>query len=127
VAVAPPGECWLWQGALDKKGYGVYGKPRRFAHRIVYEEIVGPIPAGLTIDHLCRVKCCVNPAHMEPVTIGENVLRGESVPAQNARKSHCHRGHPLSGDNLYVCPTEPSRHRRCRECRRMRERAKAAA
>lgn len=69
-------ECWPWLGAVGSHGYGIYGRPRVLAHRWAYEHFVGPIPVGLVIDHLCMEKTCVNPAHMEPVTIGENVRRG---------------------------------------------------
>lgn len=69
-----PGGCWLWTGSQDGKGYGKTGRGR--IHRIVYEELVGPIPDGLQLDHLCRVRNCVNPAHLEPVTGRENVRRG---------------------------------------------------
>lgn len=80
-SIRTPGGCWLWQGALNTKGYAVLsvggrGGRRHYAHRLSYEIHVGPIPAGLQIDHLCRVRRCVNPAHLEPVTNRENVLRG---------------------------------------------------
>jgi hypothetical protein len=72
-----------------------YGKSRNTsAHRVIYELLVGPIPAGLTIDHLCRNRACVNPAHMEPVTLRENILRSpSSATAVNARRTQCPRGH----------------------------------
>jgi hypothetical protein len=82
------------------------------AHRIVYMLLVGPIPFGYALDHLCRVRRCVNPAHLEPVTIAENVLRGEGTAARHARQTHCLRGHPLSGDNLVVYGGD----RHCRAC-----------
>ena len=77
--------CWLWTGALDKYGYGYVswrqsGKKRHFiAHRLIYEELVGPIPDGLVIDHLCRVRHCVNPNHLEPVTQDENLRRAREA------------------------------------------------
>jgi hypothetical protein len=110
-----PDECWPWTAAVGKHGYGVLGVgPHKTttAPRFAYELLVGPIPKGLTIDHLCRNRLCVNPNHLEVVTRGENVLRGESVPAQNARKTHCKRGHLLAGDNLIIT----SQGRRCRAC-----------
>jgi len=113
--------CWDWVGS---KSWG-YGMVRRKgyhdskAHRISYERHVGPIPAGLTIDHLCRNRACGNPAHLEVVTMRENALRGGGPPAQNARKTHCPRGHPLSGANLY---RYPSGRRWCRICRRESQR-----
>lgn len=73
--------CWIWLGELNRNGYGrvcVKGK-RPVAHRHVYETLVGPIPEGLLLDHLCRVRCCVNPSHLEPVTPKENTLRGDAV------------------------------------------------
>jgi hypothetical protein len=82
--------CWLWTGARTTGGYGllkVDGRPE-YVHRLSYEHHVGPIPDGLQLDHLCRVRCCVNPAHLEPVTGTENIRRGEP-----ATRTHCPRGH----------------------------------
>lgn len=113
--------CWNWLAATTRKGYGqvsVQGVHKR-AHRVAYELLVGPIPEGLTLDHTCRNPRCVNPAHLEPVTSRENVLRGEGISARNARKTRCKRGHPLSGENLY---TTPSGQRRCQECAKARQR-----
>ena len=110
-----PDSCWRWTGAHSIKGYGYFGTPEGTAqaHRWIYQQLVGPIPPGLTIDHLCRVRDCMNPAHMEPVSRGENVLRGNGHSAQNARKAVCKRGHPFTGDNLYP----KNRRRHCRACR----------
>ena len=107
------GACWVWKGHLCR-GYGqfcLHGK-RQPAHRAVYEALVGPVPDGLVIDHLCRNRACVNPSHLEAVSFRENVLRGVAPSAQNARKTHCIRGHKL--------PDKPQR--RCLACRRQRYR-----
>lgn len=91
--------CWLWTGPPNRKnGYGRFSD--KYVHRIAYTLLVGNIPKNLTIDHLCRVRLCVNPDHLDVVTLGENVLRGESVSGINARKRYCIRGHKLSGRNL---------------------------
>lgn len=98
------GRCWIWTGAL-RKGHGEFRRARRSlvaAHRFVYELEVGQIPPGLVIDHLCRVPRCVNPAHLEAVTNVENVLRGNSLPARNARKTHCLNGHEFSPENTRI-------------------------
>ncbi|TDD77726.1 HNH endonuclease [Actinomadura rubrisoli] len=79
-------------------------------HRFVYESLVGPIPEGLVLDHLCRVRACCNPAHLEPVTDRVNILRGASITAANARKTHCDHGHEFTSQNTY-------RHRGRRLCR----------
>ena len=109
--------CWLWT-ASTRNGYGQIGAGGRFgknlsAHRVAYEMLVGPIPEGLQIDHLCRVTLCVNPKHLEPVTLQENVLRGENFIAKKARQTECLRGHPFSGANLY---TDPKGKRKCKIC-----------
>lgn len=111
-----PGGCWLWTAAQDQKGYPLFAWHRVLvkAHRFAYERMVGPIPKGLTLDHLCRVRNCVNPEHLEPVTNRVNVLRGRGVTAVNAIKTHCLRGHPLSGYNLYTPPG--TNWRACRTC-----------
>ena len=92
------GECWVWKGAPIKNGYGQYrrkGTRSCYVHRLVYEALVGPIPEGKFLDHLCRNRLCVNPGHLEIVTNRENVLRGVGPTAVNAQKTHCKRGHPL--------------------------------
>lgn len=116
------GTCWLWTGSLNNRGYGqVAGPDGRLllAHRAVYELFVGPIPEGLTIDHLCRVRACCNPAHLEPVTHAENVLRGLSPSAVHASATHCPQGHPYDDENTHL-----SREgwRSCKECNRSRAR-----
>lgn len=111
--------CWLWTGATARNGYGQVGIDgrTRSAHRVSYEALVGPIPDGLVIDHLCRVRHCVNPDHMEPVTSGENTRRGAS-----AQVERCVNGHPLVAPNLHVRQNRPGR-RECRVCNFTRRRA----
>lgn len=119
--------CIEWIGGLNGVGYGQFYKGRTslnetgktYAHRWSYEYHVGPIPEGLHLDHLCRNRACCNPEHLEPVTPGENVLRGVGGSAMNARKTHCPAGHPLSGDNLRVAS---GNERHCRECERAQSR-----
>lgn len=115
------GECWTWLGQLTK-GYGrvkYQGKKWR-AHRLTYELFVGPIPDGLHLDHLCRNRACVNPAHLEPVTNAENLRRG-ITPPQNVRKTHCQRGHEFTEENTYWVPNRPGE-RQCKACRRIHKR-----
>lgn len=108
--------CWVWQGSLNPKGYGScrLGKRTALAHRASYMVFVGPIPDGLTIDHLCRNRSCINPAHLEAVTHRENLLRGHTVTAANAAKTHCVHGHEFTPENTYLGPTGS---RACRVCR----------
>src|ERR1035437_3014013 len=108
--------CWLWTAAVDKDGYGLFKLSGRMvrAHRFAYEQAKGPIPHGLTLDHLCRVRCCVNPAHLEVVTVRENTLRGNGPAGRNARKTHCKQGHPYTESNTYQRHTE--RERICKTC-----------
>lgn len=105
-------------GPLFPTGYG-HCKPRpvtreQYAHRAAYQYLRGPIPDGLQLDHLCWVRRCVNPAHLEVVTARVNTLRGENPAAQNARKTHCHRGHPFDEANTYW---RPDGGRDCKACR----------
>lgn len=115
--VTPDDGCWLWQGVLNDRGYGNmylgYYKMGS-AHRVSYEINVGPIPAGLQLDHLCRNPPCVNPAHLEPVTPRENIRRSTAPSALNMVKTHCVAGHPLSGPNLRV---NAAGHRICHQCK----------
>src|SRR5438132_887862 len=108
----PNSGCWLWTGILSYGGYGrVKFKGKHYAaHRVSYEASRGAIPMGLQIDHLCRVRSCINPDHLELVTCRENLLRGNTLQAANARKTHCPAGHPY--DVVYA-PAE----RGCRRCK----------
>lgn len=109
--------CWLWSASRNQDGYGLFSIEGRHnvAHRVAYEWLIGPIPTGLQLDHLCRVRNCVNPEHLEPVTCRENVLRGEGLAAINARLTHCSKGHPYVGENLIP---KAGGGRRCRACKR---------
>lgn len=120
----PNSGCLLWLGSVDRGGYGKVwvkdGPGRgtyRKVHRVAWEAANGPIPAGLQIDHKCRVRSCVNTAHLEAVTHAENILRGLSFSAQNKRKAHCLRGHPFAGDGIHV---DPKGRRVCMACVRAR-------
>jgi len=110
--------CWLWAGHIRSDGYGgIWNSIKNqydVAHRVVYEAIVGKVSESLQLDHLCRVRSCINPSHLEPVTRKENILRGEGLAAKNARKTHCHNGHSLSGGNLKI---DSSGARQCKICK----------
>ncbi len=117
------GGCWLWLGDTAGNGesnqYGrirVNGKAWR-AHRLSYVNANGPIPDGLVIDHLCRNRLCINPAHLEAVPQRVNVMRGEGVGAANARKTTCANGHPFTPENTIVCARRGGTFRGCRTCR----------
>jgi hypothetical protein len=115
------GDCIRWTGRLNVKGYGqigVDGKSRA-AHRVAYEVLVGPIPAGLEIDHLCRVRDCINVQHLEPVTHLENVRRRRDNPDE------CVKGHPFNEENTYWF-NQKGRSNPVRKCRRCRKESNAA-
>ena len=134
IEVTPEG-CWRWTGHTNAAGYAMMRLNTRTvsAHRTAYEAHVGPIPKGTQLDHICHTESdcpggltcphrrCVNPAHLEPVTPTENVMRSNAPAAVNARKTHCNRGHELAGANLKI---ESNGHRRCVECRRVQQNAR---
>ena len=117
----PETGCWEWPSPrLNRDGYGQIKFIRRFmtAQRASHVLFIGPIPDGAEVDHLCRNRACINPAHLEAVSRRENILRGNNQAALNARKTHCKRGHPLSGDNLVLVQTGKQRVARgCKTCR----------
>ena len=106
--------CWIWIGAKSLAGYGRFQSDGHLslAHRVGYRALVGPIPSGLQLDHLCRTPSCVNPAHLEPVTAKENIRRHHSI------QTHCSQGHEFTPANT----RSHKRHWRiCRQCSRIRE------
>lgn len=111
--------CWEWMGAKIHNGYGVIGDGgrSRAAHRVAYEIFVGPIPDGMSIDHLCRNRACVSAEHLEAVTTRENVLRGAGISAENAQKTHCLRGHEFTPENIYWIKNPYGPGRECRTCK----------
>lgn len=119
VTPEPNSGCWLWLGSVNNRGYAVIWagtNQTSLAHRLVYEALIGPLLPGLVIDHLCRVRCCVNPAHLAQVTSGENSRRGQWP---NSAKTHCPKGHPYEGANLFI---NNRGRRECRTCKRARNR-----
>jgi hypothetical protein len=109
--------CWIANGSPNTTGYkqiSIGGK-RRVIHRVLYELLIGPIPSQHVLDHLCRVRACCNPLHVEPVTVYENTLRGKSPTAEYARRTHCDYGHPFTIANTYL---RNDGGRRCKTCRK---------
>lgn len=128
-----PDGCWLYTGALMADGYARVKDAgpdlALLVHRVTYEALVGPIPGGLVLDHLCRVRNCVNPAHLEPVSGRENLIRG--VAARLGERTHCAEGHEMTPANTVLNKRklkggEPSPSRVCRECKNAYYRAKNA-
>jgi hypothetical protein len=129
ILLSPAG-CWLWTAAKKPTGYGVYStrspghKKTWNAHRYVYEYLIGPIPEGLSLDHLCRVRHCVNPQHLEPVSIRTNLLRGQGTTGAKSRQTHCIHGHIFDAANTSIRPNGTRTCKRCRNERLYRLRRK---
>lgn len=133
VSPEPNSGCWLWVGKVNYSGYATDNVPigngkhkSPLIHRVSYEHFAGPIPHGLVLDHLCRVRCCVNPRHLEPVTQSENLRRGVYTDhkgrqlfirkaAEVGQKTHCVHGHEFTPENIYSPPSRP-RERQCKQC-----------
>lgn len=115
VSPEPNSGCWLWSGSVNEDGYGTFSTPNNSvgAHRLAYRMFRGATPIGLELDHLCRVRCCVNPYHMEAVTHQENCRRGLAGATQLA-KTHCPQGHEYTESNTIRWRTKRS----CKECHR---------
>ena len=126
TAIKVNGGCWEWQQFKDKDGYGqtfVWDGKKSIstrAHRLMYELLVNKIPEDMVIDHLCRNRPCINPAHMEVVTVRTNTLRGFGPGAYNARKTHCKRGHEFTKENtINTIGSTGNRNRNCKLCKAM--------
>lgn len=122
--------CWTWTASLGPGGYGQFCLRRGVlvrAHRWSYEAMVGPIPVGLVLDHLCRNRACVNPDHLDPVPNRVNLLRGTGFAATRAAQTKCRAGHPFDQANTYVKANGSRNCRACKQAADRRSRAKASA
>lgn len=128
VQPCPMSGCWIWVGAWISNGYGHAraNAKRVLSHRLTYQVLIGPVPDGLQLDHLCRVRACCNPRHLEPVTAQENARRGDGGKETARRKmamTHCKRGHSLAADNTYrVLMPNGNVSRKCKQCQQLRKR-----
>lgn len=121
IQVTPDGH-WIWTAGQTTTGYGkttYKGLRTRKAHRVVYALLVGPVPDSLDLDHRCRIRLCVNPDCVEPVTRGENLLRSPLVGKYRSRWTECPRGHPFDEANTYRAPGTGKR--ACRACSHARD------
>lgn len=111
------GPCDIFPGYINKDGYGILNG--KAAHREAWIKKNGPIPSGLEVDHGCRNRACRNVKHLQLLTHRDNLLAGDTIPARHAKRTHCGKGHPFSGENLFI-KTDGTR--ACRECSRTRQR-----
>ena len=114
------GPCWLWTGGKDSDGYAVFKVDGVSvnAHRWYYQIVNGELKSFIHLDHLCRIRHCVNPEHLEPVSNQENLLRGLTFQAFNSQKTHCPRGHEYNSTNTYITKGNT---RACRVCQRLHQ------
>ena len=133
IEVDPRTGCWLWRGHRDPRGYGRFSPPGRrtsakvssLAHRWAFERFIGPVPAGLVLDHFyCDTTSCANPCHVRPATQRENVLRSDSPVAWRLAQTHCKRGHEFTPQNTCV---RPDGRRKCKRCNADAEALRRAA
>lgn len=118
------GDCLVWQGGLSK-GYGRVSFKGKYVntHTIMYQGLIGKIPKGLVLDHLCRNRACCNVKHLEIVSHRENILRGVGPAAKHAQMTHCINGHEFTPENTLIVKTSATKWRtwrRCKECKRIR-------
>ncbi len=113
----PDSDCFWWTGCVDSGGYGRFrAAGRQRAHQFAFFVAYGHPPEGMQIDHICRNRSCVNPLHLRPLTLVENVLCGEGISARNLRKTHCFRDHALAGYNVIRSGGRDGMGRKCRTC-----------
>lgn len=126
VVVDETSDCWVWVGSRGRDGYGRtrVRESSQLAHRVAFATWAEPLRKGLQLDHLCRVRSCINPKHLEQVTARENVRRGVAPPAVQAKRTVCVRGHPLNGPDARLYAGQAGKHRQCIVCRAIRDHAR---